>query len=208
MFKSIINPVLTTIEIEKSKFICNLIPVSSEADAQLHLNKLRDKHSDATHNCYAYYINEGQIQKCSDDGEPAKTAGYPILQAIINNNINNVLCVVTRYFGGIKLGTGGLMRAYGASALESINEAETATFIDGLYVVISAPYHLNSKVERAIQKLEANIIETNYFDIVSYKICIKEESKDTLISQLNTIDSTNIIIDFKGKHFYLLNEVI
>ncbi len=205
MFKSIINPVVTTIEIEKSKFIGTLIPVHSEDEAQEQLNNLRNKYSDATHNCYAYYINDGQIQKCSDDGEPAKTAGYPILQAIINNNVNNVLCVVTRYFGGTKLGTGGLMRAYSASAIESINHAETATFIKGIRCSVNVSYDINSKVERVIEKLNANVISKEYFDIVSYEIVIRYDDKEILQKQLQTISTSNIVLEYKDDAFYKID---
>jgi uncharacterized YigZ family protein len=121
--KQVKEHVVVEIEIRKSKFIANLIPVRSVTDAENELALIKKKHYDATHNCYAYVVNEQNNQKMSDDGEPSRTAGFPILDTLLNNNLDNVLCVVTRYFGGIKLGKGGLIRAYKNATLEAIKKA-------------------------------------------------------------------------------------
>ena len=106
----------STIIIDKSKFITTLYPVESVEEIECVLTATRKKYYDATHNCYAYIFDNGRIQKCSDDGEPGGTAGYPILNVLKKKNLTNVLVAVVRYFGGIKLGAGGLTRAYTKSA--------------------------------------------------------------------------------------------
>lgn len=121
--KQIKYRIIIETEIKKSKFITNLIPIKSVNEAESELALLKKEHYNATHNCYAYVINNQMNQKMSDDGEPSRTAGFPILNALLNNDLDNVLCVVTRYFGGIKLGKGGLIRAYKNAALMAIKKA-------------------------------------------------------------------------------------
>lgn len=121
--KQIKTRIVIKTEIKKSKFITNLIPVKSVSEAESELSLLKKEHYNATHNCYAYVINKQMNQKMSDDGEPSRTAGFPILDALLHNNLDNVLCVVTRYFGGIQLGKGGLIRAYKNATLAAIKKA-------------------------------------------------------------------------------------
>lgn len=121
--KQIKTRIVIKTEIKKSKFITNLIPVKSVSEAESELSLLKKEHYNATHNCYAYVINKQMNQKMSDDGEPSRTAGFPILDALLRNNLDNVLCVVTRYFGGIQLGKGGLIRAYKNATLAAIKKA-------------------------------------------------------------------------------------
>ena len=113
-----------TIIIQKSEFICRLYRVESVEMVDSILETVRKKHYDATHNCYAYIIGDTQeIQKCSDDGEPSKTAGAPMMDVLKKNNMTNILAIVTRYFGGILLGAGGLVRAYSSSVSECLKKA-------------------------------------------------------------------------------------
>ena len=113
-----------TIIIQKSEFICRLYRVESVEMVDSILETVRKKHYDATHNCYAYIIGDNQeIQKCSDDGEPSKTAGTPMMDVLKKNNMTNILAIVTRYFGGILLGAGGLVRAYSSSVSECLKKA-------------------------------------------------------------------------------------
>lgn len=113
----------STIVIDKSKFITTIFPVETVEEANLILQSTRKKYYDATHNCYAYVLDNGNIQKCSDDGEPSKTAGFPMLDVLKKNDITNVLAITTRYFGGIKLGAGGLIRAYSTSVSTALKDA-------------------------------------------------------------------------------------
>lgn len=114
-----------TIIIQKSEFITRLFRVNSVEEIDEILATIRKKHYDATHNCYAYILGDNQeIQKCSDDGEPQKTAGAPMMDVLKKNNMTNILAIVTRYFGGILLGAGGLVRAYSSSVAEALKLAE------------------------------------------------------------------------------------
>jgi uncharacterized protein, YigZ family len=113
--------------IEKSRFLCTLKKVDNEIEAQTHIKALKKQYWDATHNCSAYIIGENmEYQKSSDDGEPSGTAGIPMLEILRKKGLHNVLAIVTRYFGGIKLGAGGLIRAYGKSVSETIQQAGIA----------------------------------------------------------------------------------
>ena len=126
--KKIKDVITNTIVIDKSKFITTLYPVESIEEIESILVSTRKKYYDATHNCYAYVFDNGNIQKCSDDGEPSKTAGFPMLDVLKKNDLTNILAITTRYFGGIKLGAGGLIRAYSSSvsaALKDVTFYET-----------------------------------------------------------------------------------
>ena len=125
-FISIKENVQTEIVVKKSKFICNLIKVESQEEAEEHIKKIKKKYYDARHNCVAYRVIEDEqvVEKSSDDGEPSGTAGGPILNILQKNNFGNILVVVTRYFGGILLGTGGLVRAYSDATFDAIGAVE------------------------------------------------------------------------------------
>ena len=111
---------------KKSRFIANVVPINSEEDALLYLAKIKKEYWDARHNCYAYITFDQSIKRCSDDGEPSGTAGKPMLEVLQNRNIYGICVVVTRYFGGILLGTGGLLRAYQEATIKGIENAGIA----------------------------------------------------------------------------------
>ncbi|MBM7452855.1 putative YigZ family protein [Acholeplasma morum] len=116
-------PIQNELIIDKSRFITNIYPVKSLEDVLAILSETRKTHRDANHNCYAYILNEGKEVKASDDGEPSKTAGVPILEVLKHHELTDCLCVVTRYFGGVKLGAGGLIRAYSNSTSKALEQA-------------------------------------------------------------------------------------
>lgn len=141
------------IEILKSKFICHLYPVKNLIEVNKILSQIRKEYHDASHNCYAYVIGQNkELQKCSDDGEPQKTAGSPMLNALLMNDLTNVLAVVTRYFGGTLLGAGGLTRAYSSSVVECINKAKLYEICQMMRFVISIDYTQYSLLEEELKK--------------------------------------------------------
>ena len=147
------NQITNTIIIKKSEFITNLINVTTEDEITTTLKAIKKKYYDATHNCYAYIIGtQADIKyKASDDGEPSKTAGAPILDCLQKNNLTNCLCVVTRYFGGIKLGAGGLTRAYSDSASEAIKLiTDLEEIIEKKLITIQISYELLSVITKAM----------------------------------------------------------
>ncbi len=155
------------IVIEKSKFICYIKGIESEDDAKAFVEEIKKKNSMATHNCYAYIADEnGLIKKFSDDGEPQGTAGLPMLEALSNNNLKKVVCVVTRYFGGIKLGTGGLNRAYGNSVSECIKIANKVNYELSVNCVLRCKYDMLKPFQKLIQNKKIVVSNIDYSDNV------------------------------------------
>ena len=141
-------------EIKKSEFICTLMPITSVDDANNNLTLIRKKYYDATHNCYAYILGEnGDVIKCSDDGEPSQTAGVVILEALKKNELTNVLAIVTRYFGGIKLGAGGLVRAYSSSTSLAIQQIEKLKIEKCQDLTIEVNYQYYNLIEKYLKEL-------------------------------------------------------
>lgn len=161
MFYTIKEDCSAEITEKKSKFICNVFHVESVDEAEEKLNIIRKKYHDARHNCFVYKIAEDGVFKASDDGEPSGTAGVPMLNIINGRNISNVLVVVTRYFGGILLGTGGLVRAYSMATMNALDEAEIvkqeegmkAEFLVGYKELDEVKYHLKNR-NITISKIE------------------------------------------------------
>lgn len=178
--RSVENSSKNEIIINKSRFISFLFKVSTEEEVKTILNDLRIKYKDASHYCYAYIIQN--VKRFDDDGEPSGTAGIPILTVLEKNDLDFILCVVIRYFGGIKLGTGGLVRAYSKSCREVILKSSLIELIDGYNLIINFSYEQTNLIEKLIDGCQINnkiFDNTITFDIdIS---CIKFDSiKDTL----------------------------
>lgn len=167
--------------IQKSRFIGQCFPVESEKEAEAHLARLRKQYWDATHNCYAFRIGaRGELCRSSDDGEPSGTAGLPILQTLTGRAVTNVLCVVTRYFGGILLGTGGLVRAYGASAAESVDAAGILQMAFCTELTMEVPYPLWTGIERLLLQTGAEF-DAQYQETVRTSVWMPEDDAEKLI---------------------------
>ena len=185
--KTILDEVVTTLVIEKSKFISYLIPVESKSEASEVLENLRKKHFDATHVCYAYIVNdEVTLYKSSDDGEPSQTAGAPILNVLRKNDLSNVVCAVVRYLGGIKLGAGGLTRAYSNSAIEAVNAATVVTLVDAYHYQISFGYDKINYIDKYFEIHNIEIIDKSYEMEVVYTLLIFDEEE--YLSLFNKIE--------------------
>lgn len=170
------------IEIEKSRFICYINEAKTEHDAQQFILEIKKKHWDANHNCSAYLIGEkDEIQKANDDGEPSGTAGVPMLEVLKKRGLKDTVVVVTRYFGGKKLGAGGLIRAYGQSVSEGLNEVGIVerTLVKVINVKIS--YKLLGKVEHALRNSTYHLEKVNHLEEVEFELWIK----------INEVDSFN-----------------
>ena len=160
---------------KKSKFIATVRPVACEQDALAFLQEMRSKFSDATHNVYAYVIDENNIFRYSDDGEPGGTAGMPVLDTIRKEGIVDVAIVVTRYFGGTLLGTGGLVHAYGAAARMGLESANIVTRILCDIVSCKVDYTLIGKMQHMIAT-EGYIVEDTIYDSeVEFVVCLRAE---------------------------------
>ena len=155
------------IVIKKSRFIGHVMPVTTESEATAFIEDIKKKHWNATHNCSAYMLGErNEIQKQSDDGEPSGTAGKPILEVIRSQGLSNVAIVVTRYFGGIMLGAGGLIRAYTDGAVVAIESGEPITRILHRQVFVEVDYTWLGKIENELRNREVRTGETYFTEKV------------------------------------------
>lgn len=187
--KSIKNNVNNSIIINKSKFICYLTKIDSIEDINNNLDIIKNKYKDATHHCYAYILDN--IKRFSDDNEPGGTAGMPILNVLENNDLNHILCIVVRYFGGIKLGAGGLVRAYTKSVTETLLNTEIKELIKGFKITIEFDYNDTKKIDNLLK--DSIIINKGFNDKITYTFLI-EENKYDLIKDLNIINKESILI--------------
>lgn len=182
-FKTILEKNTTAEIIEKkSRFIANLFYVETPQEAEDKIKQIKKKYYDAKHNCFAYItLNGNEIQKkCSDDGEPSGTAGAPMLEILEKQSIYNVVVIVTRYFGGILLGTGGLVRAYSDSLKEAIKKSTLVEQEPGYEAEIKLPYADFEKFKYYCNKNNINIINSEYSDFIICKIEVNDAEKNRL----------------------------
>ena len=175
---------------KKSRFIADVFPVTSEDEAMEYLEEIRKRYWDARHHCWAYVIGRNPAaERMSDDGEPAGTAGKPILEVIRGRGLTDVLVVVTRYFGGTLLGTGGLVRAYTASAAEGLKHSEIITRFHGFKLKISADYTALGKIQYLLGQKKISILESVYTDRVELTALVPDEEERELYKEI--MDGTN-----------------
>ena len=188
-----VKPIITIKEehqieniINKSHFIAHIRPVQNEEDAKAFINEIKSSHKDATHNCSAYTIGyEMNIQKANDDGEPSGTAGVPMLEILKKLEIHNACVVVTRYFGGIKLGGGGLIRAYSGAVRDVIYDIGRVELREAVPVTITISYDLTGKFEYELASAPYMLRNQFYTDKVSYQIDVVKEDYEKFIQFLN-----------------------
>ena len=184
--KTIINKEIYETTIKNSKFIGIIIPIESTNDIKDNLTKIKDEYKNATHYCYAYKLIN--TKGFSDDREPNKTAGIPILNVIEGNNLVNVLVIVIRYFGGIKLGPGGLIRTYSNTTKEVINKSTIVDLINGFYISITFPYSLEKEINYILRN--SLIKDKIYKEECTYIIEVTKDVLDILkpIVTINNIE--------------------
>lgn len=175
---------------KKSRFIATAAPVRSEEEALQIIEQIRKKYWDARHNCYAYVIGErGELERFSDDGEPGGTAGKPILEVIKGEELRNTLIVVTRYFGGTLLGTGGLVRAYSAAAKAGIASSVIITRIPGIKLHITTEYTGLGKIQYILGQRGITTLDSVYTDKVELEVLTAEAEAEAVKAEL--IEGTN-----------------
>lgn len=158
---------------KKSRFIATVRPVSSEEEAQEFIAEMKKKYWNASHNCFAFVIGENQeMQRCSDDGEPGGTAGKPMLDVLLGEEIHNAVVVVTRYFGGTLLGTGGLVRAYSKAVQEGLRESIVITKQHGWILEIRTDYNGIGKIQYLMGQRKIAILDSEYTDVVMVKAIV------------------------------------
>lgn len=164
----------------KSEFIAYAKPVKSEDEALAFVASVRERHKDARHCVYAYLMKGGAHKRCSDDGEPSGTAGKPILDMLEKNAIEDSVIAVVRYFGGILLGTGGLVRAYTAAASEAVSAAGVRVLRPRVFISVSASYNDWSRLERALNDAGAEIMSTEYGEGISAGLSVAAGEEDRI----------------------------
>lgn len=173
------------IEEKKSRFIATVFPVESEEDAVALIAETRKKYWDARHNCFAYVVGRNnELQRCSDDGEPNQTAGRPMLDVLLREEIHNVLVVVTRYFGGTLLGTGGLVRAYQGATKEGLKNCLIIEKCSGKKLVITTDYNAIGKIQYILSREEIMILNTEYTESVVITAMIPDEKKEKVEKEI------------------------
>ena len=190
--RSIKTNISNEIIIKNSRFICLLIKINSENITAI-LDQIKEEYPKATHYCYGYIYNN--IQRFNDDGEPGGTAGMPILNVLLKEELTNVLCVVIRYFGGIKLGAGGLVRAYTKSVTECLKLVEAVELEKGFKISIKFNYNDEKQIKYLLK--DSTIISEKYDLDVVYEVLVKEAVLDTLKNyQVTIIDNVYIEKEF------------
>ncbi|WFD12378.1 YigZ family protein [Tepidibacter hydrothermalis] len=189
--------------IEKSRFIGYSKPIETEEEAREFIDEIKKKHKDATHNVWAYTVGMNMdIQRYSDDGEPSGTAGIPTLEVIKKEDLRNVVVVVTRYFGGIKLGAGGLVRAYTKGAKIGLNASKVIDKVLYTDVRFKIDYTLLGKVQNELINLGYIIKEILYEDMVTIVVYSRSGEVDSLKNKIIDITSSNVEVEEK-EDFYL-----
>lgn len=195
-FYSISQEASAELVVKGSRFIAHAAPVADEVAAQEYIERIAMQFRDATHNCNAYKLGTGDqaLIRFRDAGEPSGTAGKPILQAIENKGLTNIVIVVTRYFGGTKLGTGGLMRAYGGAAQAVLDKCDIKKQTPQTILSIEFPYPLADSVHQILEKFHAQILDTRFRENSIYTVKIAEADASECKTTLRDVSSGKIAI--------------
>lgn len=188
------------IDIKKSRFICFLQRVKTEEEARNFIQEIKKEHWKANHNCSAFIIGtDGHVLRSSDDGEPSGTAGVPMLEVLKQNEIVDVVAVVTRYFGGVKLGAGGLIRAYSTSVSEAVKEIGIVEVKPQQEIFVTIDYSLLGKIQHFLELNHYYVKETDFTDLVT--LCVMVDKKKTEDFQKEVIELLNDQAQFKEGTF-------
>ncbi len=184
-YKCIYEGGMGEIEEKKSRFICHVKPVETEEEATAFINEKKKEYWDARHNCSAFVIGKNaELTRCSDDGEPAGTAGRPMLEVLLNEEIRNVAVVVTRYFGGVLLGTGGLVRAYQAAVKAGLEASSIIEKQEGIKGSLCVDYTTVGKLQYVFEKNGYTVLESKYEESVTFILLIPKEEWDAAVKMI------------------------
>ncbi len=191
-------------EEKKSRFIANIVPADSEEEAAGFIEAVKKKYYDARHNCSAFVIGrDRQLARCSDDGEPGGTAGRPMLEVFLNAEVTNAAAVVTRYFGGTLLGTGGLVRAYTQAMQEALLNAEIAVMRYGFVMTIGVDYSDVGRVQYLLGNRQIEILESKYTDRAVFDVRVPEEQEEAVKKELTGAISGRVRIEVADAGYYM-----
>ncbi len=189
---------------KKSRFIATLRSVSTEEEAGAFIEEMKKKYWDAKHNCSAYVIGEhNEITRCSDDGEPSGTAGRPMLEVLIKEELHNTAVVVTRYFGGVLLGTGGLVRAYSQSVKEGLAHCKTGTLRKGRELLLVLNYNDFGKIKNYLDNQNQPVKNITYLENVSVELILPVEEEEKYRKNFVELTAGRVQIEDLGECSYL-----
>lgn len=194
-YKTVKSPASFSLTIEKSEFIAAIAPVKTSEEAAEFIDSVRSQHRRARHNCYAYTLNEGFETRFSDDGEPQGTAGPPILDVIKKSGLCDVCIVVTRYFGGILLGKGGLTRAYSSAAAGAVSESKILTMCESKRLEVRADYTFYDRIIRLLPEFEIKTLSSDFADAVTLNLLVKAERCEKFAESLRELCNGQILIN-------------
>ncbi|MCI8506201.1 MAG: YigZ family protein [Lachnospiraceae bacterium] len=191
---------------KKSRFIATVRPAKSEDEAAVFIEEMKKKYWNASHNCTAFCIGRGnELTRCSDDGEPGGTAGRPMLDVLLGGGIHNVCVVVTRYFGGTLLGTGGLVRAYSGAVREGLKNSVILNKRPGKEAKIICDYNGLGKLQYIAGQMKLPVLDTKYTDQVSTRMVLPEEEADAFIKRVTEATGGKAMIEILGTPYFAEN---
>ena len=195
------------IEEKKSRFIAHIESIQTEQDALDFIAHIKKKYWDARHKCFAYVAGPNQeLQRCSDDGEPSGTAGRPMLDVLLRENIHNCVAVVTRYFGGTLLGTGGLVRAYQKSLQEGLANSTVLIRQEGIRLIIHTDYNSLGKIQYILGKEQITILDSQFTDTVMLTVIVPTQLYEVLITQLTECTNGTARLEADDTVFYAIQK--
>lgn len=202
-YKTIYEGGVGEIIVKKSRFIATVCPALSETAALDTIEALKKKYWDASHNCSAYIVGTEQpLMRCSDDGEPSKTAGRPMLDILIAHELVNIVVVVTRYFGGTLLGTGGLVKAYQSAVLEGLSHSRSILKELGIKVEITTDYNLIGKLQYYIAQEQLTLISSEYTDLVRLEVLVPPSRYQVFTKKISELTNGTAILNESGQVYY------
>ena len=188
---------------KRSRFIAHVAPAETEEEALAFIEEIRKKYWDARHNCTAYSVGIQQpVLRCSDDGEPSKTAGMPMMEVIQGEELHNIVVVVTRYFGGTLLGTGGLIRAYTKSAQEGIRNSQIITKHPGQRMKVKCDYTSSGKIQYITASEHIPVLNVEYTDEVEFDLMVPEEQVKRIKKQCMEVSGGKALIEDLEKAYF------
>ncbi|MGB4657767.1 MAG: YigZ family protein [Mobilitalea sp.] len=188
---------------KKSRFIATVCPVETEEAAIEVIDSLKKKYWDASHNCSAFIIGtENPVMRCSDDGEPSQTAGRPMLDVLSKHELTNLVVVVTRYFGGTLLGTGGLVKAYQSATIEGLNNSKIITKELGVKVLVTTDYNMIGKIQHYVVQDQITTLSSEYTDIVKLILLISPSKLPSFISKTAELTNGSALIEERDSVYF------
>ncbi|MCC9153008.1 YigZ family protein [Streptomyces parvulus] len=189
-------------EINRSRFLCALAPAATEEEAQAFVTGVRKEHADASHNCWAYVIGaDAAVQKASDDGEPGGTAGVPMLQMLLRRDMRYVVAVVTRYYGGVKLGAGGLIRAYGGAVGEALDDLGTLTRRRYRLAAVTVDHQRAGRLQNDLRAAGRAVRDVRYAEAVTIEVGLPEADVEGFRSWLADATAGTAVLELGGEAY-------